>query len=145
PPNLDAHLALVGCHDEDHAIVLVLLTDLPEAPEAVAKILDRVALERAGDIDPQLICAFFLQGFELALQRALIVSRQQSYFIHDPTAERGKFGLSEGGRGQEDHARQRQQCPCEARCGPPDRAPSTGPGGAARQRGGWIGPPEQCC
>src|SRR5262249_42984971 len=117
PTHLDAHLALIGCHDEDHAIVLALLPDPPEPPYALAKIPDRVALKRAGDIDHQLVCGFFLQCLEFALQRTLIVSRQQPYFIHDPTAERGKFRLADSRRGEKEHARQHEN-PRQSPCGP---------------------------
>ncbi len=44
--DLDADLALVRRHDQQHAVVLVLLSDLPVAAELIAVILDRGALQR---------------------------------------------------------------------------------------------------
>ena len=49
--DLDAHLAVAGRDDQDHAVVLVLLADRPRPPEAVAEVLDRIALQRARGVD----------------------------------------------------------------------------------------------
>ena len=46
--DLDTHLALVRRHDQQHAVVLVLLADAPLAAELVAVILDRVPCSDSG-------------------------------------------------------------------------------------------------
>ena len=53
--DLDAHLALVGRHDQQDAVVLALLADAPFAPEPVAVVLDRVAFERLDRDDGDLV------------------------------------------------------------------------------------------
>ena len=60
--DLDAHLALVRRHDQQHAVVLVLLADLPVAAELIAVILDRGALQRLQRDDDELVGGL---GFEI--------------------------------------------------------------------------------
>src|SRR5262245_40698778 len=45
-PDLDAHLALVGCDDQQRAVVRTLLADAPMAAELVAVVRDVVVLQR---------------------------------------------------------------------------------------------------
>src|SRR6516162_5279103 len=49
--DLDAHLALAWRHDQQHAVVLALLSDSPAATELDAEILDRGALQRSQRYD----------------------------------------------------------------------------------------------
>ena len=55
PADLDAHLAVVGRDEQEHAVVLALLPERPFAREPDAVVLDRIALERRHRGDRDLI------------------------------------------------------------------------------------------
>ena len=86
-PDLDAHLALVGRHDEQDAVVLALLADAPFAAEPVAEVLDRVALQRLDRDDGELIGRLLLERGELGLDRRVVVGAQQAGLVGDAAGE----------------------------------------------------------
>src|SRR3954452_872539 len=104
--HLDAHLALVRRHDQQHAVVLALLTDLPAAAKLVAEVLDRRALQRFERHHHELVTGL---GFELGelLGERRACSRIQNAGIVDHAA--GKHGKIERQRGDEKQKSERRR------------------------------------
>ena len=63
--DLDAHLAVVGRDDQQNAVVLAGLADLPVAAELIAEVLDRLALQRRQRDDHDLIGRLGLERREV--------------------------------------------------------------------------------
>jgi uncharacterized peroxidase-related enzyme len=90
-PDLDAHLALIRRHDQEDAVVLVLLSDLPGAPELNAKILDGCALQRSQRHHDHLVRRF---GFEIGKLLAKCRASgliEHAGLVHHAPAERGQI------------------------------------------------------
>src|SRR5262245_13792780 len=103
-PDLDAHLALLGRYDQNYAVVLALLAELPAAAELIAKVLDFIALQRRRRVDHELIGGLLFQRLQLALEPPAVLGGQQLGFVDDAPAERRELG---GGQGTE--ARRQQK------------------------------------
>ena len=98
--DLDADLVLRGRHDEDHAVVRALLADAPGAPELVAEILDRIALQRVRGVDHELVAGLCLQALEVGLDGRLVRGREQVRLVDDPARQRREFRLGIGAGGE---------------------------------------------
>src|SRR5262245_60969102 len=69
--DLDAHLAFVRRHDQQHAGILLFLSDLPVTPELVTVVLNRGSLKRLQRNHNELAGGLGLELGELALERGL--------------------------------------------------------------------------
>ena len=70
--DLDAHFVLVGCDEQQHAIVLLLLAELPVAKQRVGVRLDLLAVERGDGRDHELNAGFGFQRRQLAFERSAL-------------------------------------------------------------------------
>jgi len=98
--------------DQEHAIVLVLLADLPMASELIAVVFDRRALQRLQGHDDELIPSSSARGRRAARSARCASPRHEPSLVDDPPGQRRK---AEGLRG----TRADQTDPCD---GGKDRA-----------------------
>ena len=88
--DLDAHLALVRRDDQQHAVVLVLLADLPGAAELHAEILDRGALQRFQRDDDELVGGLGFERGELLGERVARRGIEDAGLVDHAAGERRK-------------------------------------------------------
>src|SRR5262249_3165311 len=108
--DLDAHLALAWRHDQQHAVVLALLSDSPAAAELDAKILDRGALQRSQGHDHELVGGLGFEVRELLGERRPRRLIEDIGLVHRAAAERGQDQRNsrEDGEQKESAEEQRQ-------------------------------------
>src|SRR5215469_15761417 len=115
--DLDAHLAFVRRHDQQCAGVLLFLSNLPVAPKLVAVVLDRCSLKRLQRNHNELAGGLGLELGELALERSLGRSVENSGIVHHTAGE-----LREGERiGRKRNYRQEQSEDCTSQHHPRSR------------------------
>ena len=88
--DLDAHLALVRRHDQQHAVVLVLLADLPVAAELIAVVLDRGALQRFERHHDELVGGLGFEVGELLRERRALRRVEDIGVVDHAAGERGE-------------------------------------------------------
>ena len=105
--DLDAHLAFVRRHDQQHAVVLVLLADLPLAAELIAVILDRGALQRFERHHDKLVGRFGFEVGELLRQRRALRRVEDIGLVDDAAGQRGERERQRGDRDASTASRKR--------------------------------------
>src|SRR5262245_27904082 len=108
--DLDPHLAFVGRHDEDGAVVEALLANSPIPAEPVAVVGDVIALQGAQRRDNELVAGLGLELLELALDPGAGRGIEDRGLVHHAAGEGGKRRL--GARGAA-----KGQCGAEAEKG----------------------------
>src|SRR5712671_933558 len=93
-PDLDPHPSLVGCHQQDRAVVLALLADAPGAAEPVTVVGDVIALQRAQRHDDQLVAGLAFELLELALDATACSRIQDLGLVDHAPCESRECGLS---------------------------------------------------
>ena len=86
--DLDAHAALVRRHQQQDAVVLVGLAELPGAEEVVGVGLDLLPLQRSDGGDDELDAGLRLEIGELRLDRGLGLRREDAGLVDDAAGER---------------------------------------------------------
>ena len=84
--DFDADLVLLRRHQEEHAIVLLLLAELPSAEKLIRVRFDLQAFERGDGGDDKLDAGLVLQVLELGRQRASRIRRKDIGLVDHPTA-----------------------------------------------------------
>ena len=92
--HFDAHPPFLGRHQQQHAVVLVLLAELPEAEQLVGIGLDLLALERVHRGDDELDARLLLELGELGLQRLARLLRDDVGLVDDAPVSGGKVSAS---------------------------------------------------
>ena len=117
--HFDAHPPLLGRHQQQHAVVLVLLAELPEAEQLVGIGLDLLALERAHRGDDELDARLLLELGELGLQRVARLLRDDVGLVDDAARERREGERQrDAGRESERDAKRQQPRHCWERATP---------------------------
>ena len=106
--HLDAHLVLGGRNEEDNAVVLLLASEVPVAPELIAVIGDLVALQRVQRDDDELVTGGVLQPLQLLLERDFRRRRNDPGLVDHPAGELRKGRRSEGGDECQEECRERR-------------------------------------
>ena len=86
--DFDAHALVVLGDEEDRAVVLALLTDLPGLGDAQRVLLDRLRLGGRHDQDDELVGRARLPVGELRLERLSLRRRQRAGLVGDPAGQR---------------------------------------------------------
>src|SRR6476620_11233046 len=73
----DNGVLLIGCHDEEDTVVLLLSADAPMASKLITKVLDGEALQRGQSYHHDLVRALVLEGLELGFKLGPVVCVQQ--------------------------------------------------------------------
>src|SRR5262249_43809080 len=110
--DLDAHLALAWRHDQQHAVVLALLSDSPAAAEFDAEILDRGPLQRSQRHHHELVGGLGFEVRELLGERRTRRLIEDIGLVHHAAAERGEDERNrrKGGEQKNNAEEQRQAC-----------------------------------
>ena len=103
--DLDAHLALARHDDQQRAVVLALLADLPVAAELVAEVLDRGALQRSQRDHDELVGGLGFERGELFGERGARRRIEDVGLVDDAAGQR-REGERKGGKDEQ----QAEQC-----------------------------------
>src|SRR5262249_2693263 len=110
--DLDAHLALAWRHDQQHAVVLVLLSNSPAAAELDAEILDRGPLQRSQRHDHELVGGLGFEVRELLRERRARWLIENIGLVHHATAERREDERKRRQRGEQEKRGEEQRQAC---------------------------------
>jgi len=90
--DFDAHLAVAMDDEQQDAVILAGLAELPVTEQPVGKILERLATERIDGCDDDLVRRFLLEGFEPRGEGSLGAGIDNVGIVDDAACEAGEFG-----------------------------------------------------
>ncbi len=96
--DLDPHLMLGWGDQQQHAVVLLLLPELPETEQPVRVVLDGCALERGHGRDHDLVRALRLLRRQLLVERRLRARIEHARLVHHPPGQRREGEVGPGGK-----------------------------------------------
>ena len=80
--DLDTHLSVVGCHDQDNPVIANLVTDPPSPTKLIAVILDGITLQIRDRRHHQLVTRLLLEICQLRGELLLYLRRKKVRFIY---------------------------------------------------------------
>src|SRR5262249_14046928 len=110
--HLNAYLALAWHDDQQHAVVLALLSDAPAAAELKAELLHRGALQRSQGDDHELVGGLGVEVRELLGERRPRCQIEDVGLVHHPAAERGQDECKSRPDGEQEESEQKQREAC---------------------------------
>lgn len=82
--DLNPHFPLIGCNQQKHAVIQILLSHAPAPAKAQANIFNRAAFKTRQRNDHQLIACLLLKGFALHRERLLHSGIEHPGLVHHP-------------------------------------------------------------